>query len=250
MRRVLLSFVVMVALSRAAGAQTLAQSVLASYNSVQSVSCEVRRDTKAEGGASMRTLSRVCFQRPDRLHVENFTPVKRRIVADGATFFSYIEGDPKGFSRPVANLDEEMLIQLRKIPGTAMDHLMKIRDTAETDLPATEEFPVRRGYDMSKLFVVLSVDATGRLARIEFFDSAGMKNKTAQYDYSAFQQAADGAWIPCLHQGSLWFGGVETRETTRIDNLAVNQPVQPNLFVAAPFFKGVKFVDDFGLIYE
>ena len=240
----------MAALSRGAGAQTLAQKVLAGYDSVQSVSCEVRRDTEAEGGASMRTLSRVYFQRPDRLHVENFTPVKRRIVADGATFFSYIEGDPKGFSRPVANLDEEMLIQLRKIPGTAMDHLLKLKDAAETDLPATVEFPVRRGYDMSKLFVVLSMDATGRLARIEFFDSVTMKNKTGQYDYSAFQQAAEGVWFPCLHRGSIWFGGVETRETTRVDNLAVNQPVQQNLFVAAPFFKGVEFVDDFSRIYE
>lgn len=239
-----------VALLRDAGAQTLAQRVLAGYDAVQSVSCEVRRDTRAEGGNALRTLSRVYFQKPDRLHVENFAPIQRRIVADGETFFSYIEGDPKGFSRPVSRLDEDMTVQLRKIPGTAMDHLIKIKDTPEAELPAAGEFPVRRGYDMGRLFVVLSLDAEGRLARLEFFDSAEMKNKTAQYDYSAFQPAAAGAWIPCLHQGSVWAGGVETRETVRLDNLAVNQPIPANLFVAAPFFKGVEFVDDFGLIYE
>ncbi len=238
------------ALAPAAGAQTLAQQLLAGYDAVQSVSCEVRRDTETVGGNSARALSRVYFQKPDRLHVENVTPVQRRIVADGETFFSYIEGDPKGFSRPVSQLNEEMTIQLRKIPGTAMDHLLKIGDAPETVLPAAEGFPVRRGYEKGRLFVVLSMDPENRLARIEFFDSPEMKNRTAQYDYSAFQPAAGGAVIPCLHRGVLWSGGVETRETVRISNLAVNQPVPGSLFVAGPFFEGVDFVDDFGNIYE
>ena len=234
----------------AAGAQTLAQRLLSAYEPVQSVSCEVRRDTETVGGNSVRTLSRVYFQKPDRLHVENTTPVKRRIVSDGETFFSYIEGDPKGFSRSVSQLNEEMMTQLRKVPGTAMDHLMKIGDAPETALPSAEGFPVRRGYEKERLFVVLSMDPEDRLARIEFFDSPDMKNRTARYDYSAFQPAAGGAVISCLHQGAMWSGGVETRETVRISNLAVNQPIPASLFAAAPFFKGVEFVDDFGKIYE
>ncbi|MBP7828479.1 MAG: hypothetical protein KA248_01035 [Kiritimatiellae bacterium] len=249
MRRILWACL-LAALWQDAGAQTLAQRVLAAYDAVHSVSCEVRRDTETAGGNSSRALSRVYYQRPDRLHVENVTPVKRRIVSDGQTFFSYIEGDPKGFSRPVSQLNEEMTIQLRKVPGTAMDHLMKIGDAAEAELPAAGEFPVRRGYEVGRLFVVLSADPEGRLARIEFFDSPEMNNRTAQYEYSAFQEAAAGAWIPCLHRGTLWAGGVETRETVRIGNLIVNGPIAPGLFVAAPFFKGVEFVDDFGKIYE
>jgi hypothetical protein len=39
-------------------------------------------------------------------------------------------------------------------------------------------------------------------------------------------------------------GGAESRETVTIVNLAVNEPIAESLFVAAPFFKDVEFVDD------
>ena len=189
-------------LSHRASAQTLAERILASYDPVQSVSCEIRKDSEA-GAGKMRMLSRVYYEKPDRLHVDQPAPIPRRIVADGKTFYSYIDGDPKGFSRPIEKLNEEMLINLRKVPGTAMDHLMKLKGIAETNLEATAEFPERKGYDAGKLFVVLSMDTTGRLARIEYFSSPAMKEKTLQCDYSDFQQVAGGAWIPCLHQGIL-----------------------------------------------
>jgi hypothetical protein len=143
-----------------------------------------------------------------------------------------------------------MLTNLRKVPGTAMDHLAKLKGVAETNLDATAEFPERKGYDAGKVFVVLSMDATGRLARIEFFATPKMKEKTAQYDYSDFQQVADGAWIPCLHQGIFNNAGVEARETVRVDNLSVNKPIPQNLFVAGPFFKGIEFAGSFEDIYK
>ncbi len=229
--------------------ETLAERILASYDPVRSVSCEVRKDSEA-GGRTMRMLSRVYYEKPDRLHVDQPAPIPRRIVADGTTFYSYIEGDPKGFSRPIAKLNEEMQINLRKVPGTAMDHLLKLKGVAETNLPPTAEFAERKGYDTGKLFVVLSTDATGRLARIEFFSSPAMEETNLRCDYSDFRQVDGGAWIPCLHKAVLRLGGVESRETTRVDNLAVNQAIPANLFVAAPFFKDVEFVDSFEEIYR
>ena len=239
---------IIVLLSNQASAQTLAERILASYDSVRSVSCEIRKDSEA-GGKTMRMLSRVYYEKPDRLHVDQPAPIPRRIVADGKTFYSYIEGDPKGFSRPIEKLDEEMLTNLRKVPGTAMDHLLKLKGIAETNLEPTAEFTERKGYDTGRLFVVLSLDATGRLARIEYFSSPAMKETTLRCDYSDFQQVAGGLWMPCLHRSVLNLGGVETKETSRIDNLSVNQPIPPNLFVAGPFFKGVEFIDDFSKIY-
>jgi outer membrane lipoprotein-sorting protein len=115
-------------LAAASRAQTLAERLLAQYDAVRSLSCEIRKDVSGAAG-TVRTLSRVYYERPDRLNVENFTPVKRRIVCDGTNFFSYVEGDSKGFTRPVAELDEIMLLQLRKIPGTAADHLFRLRGT-------------------------------------------------------------------------------------------------------------------------
>jgi hypothetical protein len=232
-----------------ARAETAAEQLLSGYEKIHTVTCEVRRDIQS-GAGKMRMLSRVYYQRPDRLHVDNSAPIPRRIVADGSMFYSYAEGDPKGFSRPIEKLDEDMLINLRKVPGTAMDYLLRLRGVAETNLPATAEFPVRRGYATPKVFAVLSLDATGRLARLEFYATPEMKVRTAQYDYSAFQEAVPGVWIPCLHQGTLTVGGAESQETTRINNLSVNTPVAPALFVAAPFFKSVKFVSSFDEIYQ
>jgi hypothetical protein len=77
-----------------------------------------------------------------------------------------------------------------------------------------------------------------------------MKHKTAQYDYGSFQEVGDGAWIPCLHKAKVMLGTIETVETMRIGNLAVNQPISEGLFVAEPFFKGVEFVDSFEKVYE
>lgn len=246
MNRVLLLFALTPAL---ASAETLAEKLLAQYAPIQTVTCEIRRDVEGPAGG-MRMLSRVYYQKPDRLHVDQPTPVPRRIVCDGTTLYSYIEGDPKGFSRPVEKLNDEMLTNLRKVPGTAMEHLVKLRGLAEKGLEATPEFPVRKAYETDKVFVVLSLDPEGRLARIEFYATPAMAEKTAQYDYSGFQQVAGGAWIPCLHKGVFNVGGVESTETIRVGNLAVNEPIAQNLFVAAPFFKDVQFVDEFDKVYE
>lgn len=230
-------------------AETLVERLIKDYEAVQTLTCDLRRDNEA-GADKMRFLSRIYYARPDRLHVENTAPIERTIVSDGTNFYSYIAGDPKGFSRPVSELDVEMLRSLRKVPGTAMDHLLRLAGVSETELPATAEFPVRRGYDAGKLFAVLSTDASNRLARIEFYTSADQKTLTGQYDYSAFQEVAPGVWIPCLHQGAMRVAGQETRETTRVSNLSINTPIGNGLFIAAPYFKGVDFVDSFKTIYE
>ncbi|MBN1268874.1 MAG: hypothetical protein JXB04_04750 [Kiritimatiellae bacterium] len=229
--------------------ETLAGRLLAAYDGIESVACSVRKDAES-GGANVRTLSKVYYQKPDRLHVENAVPLQRTIVSDGTDFYSYIREDPKGFSRPVSELDEEMLIQLRKVPGTAMDHLMHVAEVAEVELPPEREGFERRGYDTGKVFAVLTADDKDRLVRIEFYASVDMKQRYARYDYSEFEEVAPGAWIPLLHEGLFNVGDIETRETTRISNLSVNTPVDPALFVAETYFEGVEFVRTFDEIYR
>jgi len=56
-------------------AETVRERVLKPYEAVQSLSCEIRRDTPLPEGQTLRMFSRVYYQRPDRLHVENFSPV-------------------------------------------------------------------------------------------------------------------------------------------------------------------------------
>ncbi|MCX7010608.1 MAG: hypothetical protein NTY53_25750 [Kiritimatiellaeota bacterium] len=237
------------AFAGSARAETLAEKLCGQYDAVKTLQCQLRRDAEAAGN-TMRKLSRIYFQRVDKLHVDNVSPLKRRIVCDGELFQSYIEGDPKGFSQAVAKLDRDMLIALRQVPGTAMDHLLRLTGLTETNLPPAEGFPVRRGYDTGKNFVVLALDASNRLARIEFFATAAQQQRTARWDYSQFQEVAPGVAIPCLHQALLTFDGKENRETVHVENLVVNQPISANLFQPALFFKGVKFVDKFEDIYR
>ena len=245
MRRMALWLVAMGLLAGTAQGESVRERVLKSYNAVQSLSCEIRRDTPMPDGQTLRMLSRVYFQRPDRLHVENFSPVKRRIVSDGTVFRSYTEGAPKGFTRPVAELSDEMLCNLRMVPGSAANLVEVLAGTDEVPLEATAEFPVRVGYDNGKSFAVLNLDENGRLARFEIYSSAAMTDLSTSTDFSAFQEVVPGVWIAALQQSKITLQGLERTETTRVDNLAANGEIPASLFEADAFFPGVEFVDAF-----
>lgn len=245
MRRMALWMAAMMCAAGVARGETVLERILKSYDAVQSLSCEIRRDTPLPNGQTLRMLSRVYYQRPDRLHVENFSPVKRRIVSDGTVFRSYTEGAPKGFSRPVAELDVEMLRNLRMVPGSAANVLQMLVGAAETNLEPTAEFPVRVGYDNGKSFAVISLDGQGRLARFELYSSSAKTDLSSRMDFSAFQEVVPGTWIAGLQQSKLTVQGMERTETTRVDNLAANGEIPASLFQAETFFPGVEFVDSF-----
>jgi hypothetical protein len=232
-----------------AQAETEVDQVLGQYDRVQSVSCEIRKDTQMDKD-NVRTLSTVYLLKPNRLHVENFSPVERQIIADGTNLYYFVKGDPKGFSRPIGKLDEDWKRQLVRVPGTAMEYLLRLQGMPETNLAATAEFPVRKGYQAAKWFSVVSLDASNRLTRIEFFDSADMRNRVACADYTEFLQPVEGVWFPCLHKIQFTKDGVTVTEVSRVTNLRVNTPVPADCFSLGPFFKNVKFVSSFEDIYK
>jgi hypothetical protein len=226
-------------------ADTLVQDLLERYERIETVTCDVRRDlVNAEG--RMRWLSRVHFARPDRLHVENHAPLPRRIIADGETMYQHNEGQPRGFRAPIASLNTAMRDGLRKVPGTAMEHLLRIGGAPETVLPGElDDFPVRRAYATDTLYVVLHADADLRLGRIELFDGPDQRTQAGQIDFEAFDEVIDGVWIPMVHRGRFQVGGSENTETTRISNYAANAPMPQHLFQAESFFRDVTWVDSF-----
>ena len=222
--------------------------LLAGYGQIERITCQVRRETVTPQGRS-RFLSTIYWQRDRRMHVDNVEPLPRTIVADGTHFFSFVHGDPKGFSRPIEKLSDEMSLGLRKVPGTAMEHLLLIGDAPETALPPEADLPVRVGYATPKVFAVLGLDASNRLARVELFTGPDMSSRTARYDYSRFTEVRPGAWIPQQQEATLSIGGADVKETTRVDRLNTTDPIAPNLFNASLYFPGVKFEDDFKKIY-
>lgn len=118
-----------------------------------------------------------------------------------------------------------------------MDHLLRVRGLAEELLPATESFPVRVGLRAETRYVVLNLDAEGRLARVEFFTDATLSSLLARYEYENFQEPWSGVWFPLLQKAGLIFPDRrESVETTRLSNLAVNQPIPAPLFRHHTFF--------------
>ncbi len=222
----------------------MAEKLCASYAQVESVNCRVRKTSDVDGKKAT-LLSQVYYQRPDRMHVENISPVRRRIIADGRQFYYYVEGMPKGFSCPLAKLEGEWSIMQKSVPGSAMEHLLRLKGVPETILEGTADYPLRRGYARERVFVVLSCDAEGRLARIEFFKTQAMKISTAWVEYSDFRKVTDTCWLAGLQQGTACFEANTVRETRRFDSLIVNKPISAGLFDAAAFFQKVDFVDDF-----
>jgi hypothetical protein len=224
------------------------EQLINKYAAIQTLSCSVQREMVGPQG-SARFLSRLFYKRPDHMHVQNYSPVKRRYIADGERMFYHIDGDKMGFSRPIDQLNEDWLISLRAIPATPMNQLLRLRDGVERELPATDEFPVRTACITEKAFAILCQDTKGRLARIEYYSTEDLQVKAAQYDYSQFSEYGDGILLPLLHEAFLNLGAEELTETSRFGNVSVNSPLADQLFVAAPYFKDVIFKENFEEIY-
>lgn len=233
-------------LTLSSGAETLVDQLIERYERINTVTCDVRRDITNDDGR-MRWLSRVHFKRPDRLHVENHAPLPRRIIADGQRMYQHNEGHPRGFRKAIAELPGPMLDGLRKVPGTVMDHLFRIQKEEEMVLDSEGgAYPIRRGYEADNLYVVLESDEEWRLGRMSFYESADRTTLTAAFEFEAFVEVLDGVWIPMVHRGRFYVGGLENEETTRISNYAVNTPVPDHLFDADLYFPDdIEWVDQF-----
>ncbi len=227
----------------ALGAETVAERVRQPYDAIRSLDCEIRRDTPLPSGGSARMLSRVYFQRGDRMHVETSVPLVRRIVCDGTNFYSYLEGMPRGYGVPVSRLRDDMLDNLRSVPGSPEMALRPLRNVPETPLPATADHPVRAGYDNGKTFTVLALDGQARLARLEVYGSSAMSNLIARTDYSAYREVLPGVWIACTQKTRATLRGKLREETLRVSNLTVNGEQPASLFNPDAFFSGVAFTD-------
>jgi len=228
----------------------LARELCRAYRAVETVYCEIRKVTAVEGRTPVRMLSCVTYRRPDRIHVENAAPVRRRIIADGQTLYYYEQGLPRGFSRPISKLDPEWLAMLRTVPGTPMEHLQRLQDLPETRLPAAD-FPLRALYRATNTVVVLSCDDQKRPVRIEYFASEQMTNRLADCRYGDFRDTGAGCWIPCRHEAVRRLpDGTDATERRFIHNLEVNGPVDPALFDVRGFLPEVEFVDEFRRTYQ
>ncbi|MGI6088074.1 MAG: LolA family protein [Kiritimatiellia bacterium] len=223
---------------------TLAEQICRSYTNIHTVSCMVRKTTELQGHTA-KMLSRVYYQRPDRLHVENIVPLRRRILSDGTRFYLTQDGWRKGYSVPLPELTGEWKIMQQAIPGTAMEHLLRLHGVPEEVLEGLPDLPIRRAYQKDDLCIVLSADAQHRLARIEFYTSSDFAERTALYLFDDFLHVTNDCWLAARQRAELCIRGENIKETRRLDKLTANQPLAAGLFDPDAFFKGMEFVADF-----
>ena len=230
---------------------TQANQLLNNYLKIDSLSCEIRKTTKSKDH-TLRILSRIQYRKPDHIHVENISPFKRTIVADGKNLYYYQQSFKRGFSRPINKLSDTWLTTLKNVPGTPMEHLIKLRNTPEQELPPTSDGSRRSGYNVKKgIFVVLTVDRTNRITNIDFYKSPAMQKKTAEYVYSKQIEVMPCCWIPTRHKATLFLPADErVTETRIISNLSVNKKIPDQIFNHELFFKDIEFTDDFQRTYQ
>jgi len=223
---------------------TLAERLLVGHDAIRTVRCDIRRETAVDG-RRVKTLSRVWYARPDRLRVETVTPEPRRILVDGTNIYKWVVGHAEGVRIPLAEAGDAELLQVRKVPGTAEDYLLRLRGGDEQVLESTEAFPDRRGYRLpgSESVAELEMDAAGRLARITLFNDADRARRLMQVEFSAWREPAAGIPFPCLQKAVVnGPDGKTIRETVRVSALAVNEPFDASLFDVSPQAASIRFI--------
>ncbi len=223
--------------------------LLGEYSKIETVTCQIRRTKEGDLG-KMKFLSRVYWTNQSQLHSEGISPLKRRTIVDGQQLWQYVQGDPKGFSRPIGELSEQMRISLEMVPGTPMDQLLRLKDLDETALADDAQPAKRIGIKTDNQYVLLRFDQQNRLTGMDFFKTEAMEEKTVSYAYSDFLEAVPGTWVPLTHEVAARNDGSEFRETIKVDRFIANEPIAESLFIPSSFFdKNIDFVDDFAKIF-
>ncbi len=224
---------------------SIVNSLLEANQTIQSMSCEVRRESRAQG-RTVSTLSRVHFARGDRLLVETEFPQPRRILVDGSTIYKWIEGQASGVRVPVDDAPAGEIVQLRRVPGTGEEFLLRLQGVQEQHLPSQAGLPVRRGYAPAAPhpYAVVALDAQGQLARVEFFDSTTRDVRLLTAEFSAWREVAPGCWLAQTQKMKTYAqNGVESEEIVRVSRIVVNQPIDTVSFDIAQQAAGVSFMD-------
>ncbi len=229
---------------------SLAQKLCDNYSQIKTISCEIRKTTKGSEH-TLRLLSRVHYKSPNHIHVENVSPIKRTIIADGKKLYYYQERSKLGFSKPISELSELWLKSLHNIPGTALEHLIPLCGIEETELQKSETGLVQRGYQINDIFVVLMVDSQDQLQAISFFKSPKMQTKTGEYLYLKQMKIAPNCWISTHTKATLFLPTEDViTETRHISNISVNKDIPNQLFDHKLFIKNIKFTTEFKKTYQ
>ncbi len=228
----------------AEAAESWVERLIATHAPIESLRCEIRRERTVEGKTFTR-VSRVWYARGKRLRVETLAPLPTRVLADGTTLYKWLDDKPEGVSMPISEAPENEQVQLEQVPGTPEEYLFRLRGAPEEHLAPTPEYAVRIGCHPPHPhpYTVLSLDASNRLVRLEYFGPNGGTNRLLLALFSNWSEVLPGVRIPCLHQITIWGSdGVPIEETVRVSRLRANEPIPPDEFDVSRHAFSVRFI--------
>jgi len=220
----------------------LVDRLIEANGKIQSMRCDIRREVEVKDRL-VSTLSRIWFARPDHLHVETVTPNPRRIVVDGEAIYKWIDGQSEGVRIPLAEAPEAELLQVRRLPASGEEYLLRLKGAPETPLPAEDGFTVRRAYTPAAPhpYTIVALDEEGRLARIELFNPEDHSHRLSRVDFGGWKDIGD-FWIATVQlTEARGRDNVALYETLRVSQLKINETIDPTQFEAATWAKGVAF---------
>lgn len=229
---------------------SLAESLYTNYQQINTLSCRIRKTTTGDR-KTLRLLSRVYYKRGGFVHIENVSPFKRTIIADGKQLYYYQQGQELGYSQPIDKLAPLWQASLRKVPATPSDHLYRLRNIPEEKLPAEKKDTVVCGYQTTNSYVVLTASTNGQIHRITFYSNKDRSTKTGEYIYSAQKEVIPGCWIPLTQKAEMTINGdVTVKEQSRIMDLSINKPIPAKIFQHEQFMKDIRFTANFADIFR
>jgi hypothetical protein len=220
------------------------ERLIAVHRPVETLRCDVRRERTMAGKTTTR-LSRVWYARGDRLRVEGASPLPTRVLADGTTIYKWIEGNPHGVRWVLSDAPANEQQQVRQVPGTVEEYLLRLRGSHETLLPGTPEYPIRVAchLEASDLRAILSLDPSNRLCHIEYVEETATQPRRMRIVFSNWTELRPGVFMPTLHRIHIEHDQrPPIDETVVISRVSVNPTFNPEEFDIARHAPNIRFV--------
>ena len=219
-------------------------AVSARYGTVTNVACTVRRAVSATGrdSGSAEAVSRIAWERGNRLNVQKLAPEKRRTVIDGHTVWTAAEGEEKPVTFAVSDQLPSQAANLRSVPASPEESLTLLDPASATEItPAAPPFARQIAFhyaDTNALtaVAVLSFDADGFVCRMEAFSDEARSALVFTTDFLAPFEPIPGVRLFRKIETVSTIEGRTIRAVSSFSQLRVNEALPPSIFDPKAFF--------------
>ena len=226
-------------------ATNVLDAVHARYAAVSNVLCTVRRSVLIGGkdGGSGESVSRIVWQRGDKLNVQRISPERRRTVIDGATVWTASDGQESPVSFPVSEQLPSQAANLRAVPGSPEEVLSVLDPATAEDLARAGDSAARRvafavsDEESQVARAVLSIDGNGFVASLQGYSDDAMATPLFKTVFSAPAEVLPGVMLFRKIVTESEAGGRTLSAVSSFERLRVNETLAPATFDAKAFFK-------------